>query len=82
MTPSALAQAVANRPEPETDAVVAGDARPPEPVFVVLEFGRRTRLLRAFRDEEAAKRFAKQTNRDNAAFANPPLVLVREIELH
>lgn len=82
MTPTALAAVVNPRREADFGASAADDASPPEPVFIVLEFGRRTRLLRAFRDEEAAKRFARETNRENAAFANPPMVLVREIELH
>jgi hypothetical protein len=53
-----------------------------EPAFVVLEYGRRTRLLRAFRDEAEAKRYLSQVKKDNACFAKPPITLIRRVDLY
>jgi len=54
----------------------------PEPVYVILELGHRTKLLKAFRDENTAKKHLTQVKEDNADFGNPPPVLIRRVDLY
>ncbi len=50
--------------------------------FVVVELARRVRVLKAFRNEEQAKRYLRQVNEDNANFAKPPAVIILPVDLY
>lgn len=64
----------------------AGDAFPfareVDPVYVVLEVGRRQRLLKAFLDEADAKSHLRKVKAYNAGFANPPTVMIKCVDLY
>ena len=53
-----------------------------DPVYVVLEVGRRQRLLKAFLDEADAKSHLRRVKAYNAGFANPPTVMIKCIDLY
>jgi hypothetical protein len=71
-------QAVENN---ESISVPLEKERSGHTIYIVMEIGRKTKLLKAFKDEEQAKRFMQESKENNDGFANPPMVLVRGVDL-
>ena len=80
MTRTTSIDTVEPRPQPTLSAVELG--RNPDSAYVVLEFSRKTKLLKAFRSETDAKRYLKTIKEDNASFGSPPVVLIRHVDLY